>query len=110
MAKATPKTARGQVSDTAAAVLTAGIQTQILANKLFNTDTSALTVTVYKVPAGGSATTANILFTVTINASESAPRNMLAGEVLGAGDALFMVTGTAAKVNWDLSYQEIAVD
>lgn len=96
-----------QVTNTAVTYVTgsASQKTVITRARATNSDTAtAYTLTVYRVPSGGSAATGNIL----INARSIAPGATdllpeLQGMVLGAGDTIQALASTTLKINFTAS-------
>jgi hypothetical protein len=96
-----------QLGSAAAPVLTAGTgqSISILKATATNTDTAARTITLYRVPQGGTAGTANII------AADATPLSAgetitlpLSGHTLIAGQSLQGFADVGAKVMLNLSY------
>lgn len=66
-----------------------------------------VTMIVYLVPNGGTATTANQLPTVTIAAGKSWPFPDAIGHILEAGDSIWTDPGAASSINIRASGREI---
>lgn len=102
---------KGQLANTAAALLTAGTNQEIQLNKidLFNASGADVAdIIFYIVPSAGSASDANTFYKVPSLADDK-PRNVpLSGHVLRSGDALYGVAGTGSAVNYIVSYQKLS--
>lgn len=96
-----------QLTGSAATYITgAALQKTVITRaRIANSDTStAYTFTVYRVPSGGSASSANII----INARSVAPGSSdlcpeLNGMVLAAGDTIQALASTTLKLNFSAS-------
>lgn len=92
-----------QLTGSAATIITgaANQKTVITKARFTNSDTGgAYTFTVYRVPSGGSASSANILInarSIAANGSDLAPE--LTGMVLDAGDTIQALASTTLKIN-----------
>lgn len=92
----------GTLTNAAAAYVTAsGTSTLIIKKAVFtNTDTVARTITVHRVPSGGSATTANmVLKEVSLSAGQTYDATSLGNMVLTSGATLQALASTGSVVN-----------
>ena len=77
-----------------------GVWTELIKVLLVNTDTAAHTATLYVVPRGAAAATANLTTDgQAILAGQSWPSPNEPGLVLNPGDAIWGLADTGAKVN-----------
>lgn len=85
-----------------------GIHTIIDKFTAYNSDASARTISIYLVPAGGSAGSDNLLISVqSINAGAWWDSTELKLQVLNPGDFIVIVASVASKVSIRLSGREI---
>lgn len=99
-------TASVQLSNAAASIYTAPALGQaVIKRAVFtNVDTVPHTITVHRVPSGGSALTANLVISAfRLTPDESYIANELANMVLNGGDAIFALADTANQVNVTMS-------
>ena len=82
-------------------VTAAGTSTLIIKKAVFtNTDASARTITVHRVPSGGSATTANMVIQAfSLSAGQAYEATALGNMVLTPGATLQALASTASVVN-----------
>lgn len=74
-----------------------------------NTDSGALTITVYIVPSGGSATGSNtITKAYSISAGATVSLSEMQNQILAAGDFVSVLASSASKVVIRMSGREIA--
>lgn len=92
------------LSDTAAAVVTAGDNelVTVVRAQVYNADTQARLVTIHQVASGGSATSGNIAHTQTVYAGQSTTLD-IAGLMVAAGAAVYAKADAASVVNLSLS-------
>jgi hypothetical protein len=69
-----------------------------------NTDASARTITVHRVPSGGSATTANmVLQAFSVSSGQTYEATSLGNMVLTTGDSIQALASTTSVVNYFVS-------
>lgn len=71
---------------------------------LMNTHTSALTATINFVPSGGAVATANQVLAMSLDPNQTVV--LALSTVLGTGDLISAITGTASKVACRVSVVE----
>lgn len=101
-------TATTQLTASAVVMYTQGANSvgQVLRAVLYNTDTSARQVTIYRVPSGGSPGTTNIVLSGQggrVMAGQDMVVNVLAGMTLNAGDTIQALADSASVVNFTMS-------
>ncbi len=99
-----------QLTASAVAMYTQGANSlgQVIRATVYNTDTVARQITVYRVPSGGSAATANIILSGAggrVMPGQELILNALAGMVLNAGDAIYALADVTSVVNFFMSGQ-----
>lgn len=98
--------ANSTLTASAATYVTAGgTSTIIIKSAVFtNTDASARTITVHRVPSGGSATTGNrVISAFSINAGQAYVAPELVNMVLAPGETLQALASTTSVVNIQVS-------
>ena len=103
---ATVLTPSTQLTASAAAIYTSQTRgTAVIKRAVFtNTDVVAQTITVYRVPNGGSATTANIVIDAySLTAGQAYVASELSSMVLAGGDAIYAKASAGAVVNVTMS-------
>lgn len=99
-------TASTQLGTSAASIFTSAVTTQVVVRRAVftNVDTSARTFTVYRVPSGGAAATANVVISaMRLAPGESYVAVELANMVLNLGDALYALASAATAINATVS-------
>lgn len=97
-------------SSSVATEYTAAINTRVIIDKFTatNTDASAVTLSVYIVPSGGSASSSNLILTnYSVAAGATFDASMLQNQILNAGDFVAVVAGTASKLVIRMSGREL---
>lgn len=95
-----------QLSNSAAAIYTAPALGQaVIKRAVFtNTDTVPHTITIHRVPSGGTALTSNLLVSgYRLTPGESYISNELSNMVLNGGEAIYALADTASQVNVTMS-------
>lgn len=95
----------GQPSNSAAAIITASKPETIAAATVSNPTGGAVTLTLWIVPSGGSASDANILYDEHSVATTTEPVGLsgLVGQTLNSGDALHAVASAATSLTLHIS-------
>lgn len=93
------------VSDSAETLVTtvSGQRKVVTAATFYNSDTSAVSLTLYRFASGGTAGATNIIATKTIPAGASWVCRELINTVVQNGQVIQGVAGTAAKINAHIS-------
>ena len=97
-------------STSATTEYTAAINTRVIIDKFTatNTDSSAVTLTLYLVPSGGSAGGSNTLLSAySIAAGATLDASMVQNHILNAGDFVSVLASAASKLVIRMSGREI---
>lgn len=93
------------LTTSAVAYVTAGANEVAILSRVtvYNSDTTARTVSWYRVPSGGSATSSTLMgvLSVSANGIENLP---LPGAIFDNGDALYVKADAGSVVNFDASW------
>lgn len=97
-------------SDSATTEYTAPLNTKAIIDKFTatNTDSGAVTITIYIVPSGGSASDSNMIVkTKSISAAETFDFSVLQNQILNTGDFIRVVASVASKMVIRISGREV---